>query len=56
MEISPPRTVRVAVAVDITSDGSVKEGLRIIHEHHGAHVASVIHLAAYYDFLGEPSP
>lgn len=33
----------------------VRDGLRTIWEHHGAHVASVIHLAAYYDFFGEPS-
>jgi hypothetical protein len=29
--------------------------LGVIREHHGSHVASVIHLAAYYDFFGEPS-
>jgi hypothetical protein len=32
----------------------VREGLRIVREHHGSHVASVIHLAAYHDFFGEP--
>jgi nucleoside-diphosphate-sugar epimerase len=53
---SPPPPDCTAVPVDITSDESVREGLRVIHEHHGAHVASVIHLAAYYDFFGEPSP
>ncbi len=53
---APPPPGCVAVPVDITSDESVTEGLRIIREHHGAHVISVIHLAAYYDFLGEPSP
>lgn len=46
----------VYVAVDITSEESVRGGLRTIREHHGAHVASVIHLAAYYDFFGKPSP
>lgn len=51
----PPPPGCTAVAVDITSDESVREGLSMIREHHGAHVASVIHLAAYYDFLGEPS-
>lgn len=45
----------VYVSVDITSDESVRDGLRTIHAHHGAHVASVIHLAAYYDFFGKPS-
>jgi nucleoside-diphosphate-sugar epimerase len=33
----------------------VREGLAVIREHHGAHVASVIHLAAYYYFSGAPS-
>jgi nucleoside-diphosphate-sugar epimerase len=45
----------VYVPVEITSDQSVQEGLRMVREHHGTHVASVIHLAAYYDFFGEPS-
>lgn len=45
----------VYVAVDITSDESVRDGLRTILDHHGSHVASVIHLAAYYDFFGKPS-
>ena len=44
------------IPVDITSDQSMTEGLRILRDHHGARVASVIHLAAYYDFLGKPSP
>ena len=51
----PPPPGCTAVAVDITSDESVREALSMIREHHGAHVASVIHLAAYYDFFGEPS-
>jgi len=51
----PPPPGCTAVAVDITSDESVHEALSMIREHHGAHVASVIHLAAYYDFFGEPS-
>ena len=46
----------VYVSVDITSDESVRDGLRTIREHHGAHVASVIHFAAYYEFFGRPSP
>lgn len=51
----PPPEGCVYVPVEITSDESVQEGLRMVSEHHGAHVASVIHLAAYYDFFGEPS-
>mgnify|MGYP000232791329 CR=1 FL=1 len=53
---APPPPGCVYVTVEITSDQSVREGLRSIREHHGAHVASVIHLAAYYDFFGQPSP
>ncbi|MHB1282228.1 MAG: SPW repeat domain-containing protein, partial [Acidithiobacillus sp.] len=30
--------------------------LRMLREHHGTHIAAVVHLAAYYDFLGKPSP
>jgi len=44
------------IRADVTSDASVRDGLREVRDHHGAHVASVIHLAAYYDFFGKPSP
>ena len=52
---TPPPEGCVAVAVDVTSDQSVREGIRAIRDHHGSHIAAVIHLAAYYDFFGEPS-
>lgn len=52
---SPPPPGCTYVPVDLTSDESVREGLRVIREHHGTRVVSVIHLAAYYDFFGEPS-
>src|SRR5205809_836913 len=52
---APPPPGCTALPVDITSDDSVREGLRVVREHHGAQIASVIHLAAYYDFLGKPS-
>lgn len=44
------------VAVDFTSDESVERGLDHIYHEYGERIASVIHLAAYYDFSGEPSP
>jgi nucleoside-diphosphate-sugar epimerase len=53
---APPPPDCIAVPVNVTSDESVREGLRVIREHHGPRVVSVIHLAAYYDFFGEPSP
>ena len=43
-------------SVDLTDDGSIGEGLEAVARDHGRRVASVIHLAAYYDFSGEPSP
>lgn len=53
---APPPSGCVRIPVDIASDDSVREGLRVLREHHGTHLVAVIHLAAYYDFLGKPSP
>jgi nucleoside-diphosphate-sugar epimerase len=53
---NPPPPGCVHVPVDVTSAESIHEGLAVIREHHGSHVAAVVHLAAYYDFLGAPSP
>ena len=41
---------------DLTSDESVSDVMARIREECGGKVASVVHLAAYYDFTGEPSP
>ena len=51
----PPPPGCTYMPVEITSDDSVRAGLRVLREHHGARIASVIHLAAYYDFFGAPS-
>lgn len=42
--------------VDLTIEESVQRGLRAIRDRHGNRLAAVIHLAAYYDFSGTPSP
>jgi nucleoside-diphosphate-sugar epimerase len=42
--------------VDLTSDENLRRGLQAIRELHGNRIVSVIHLAAYYDFSGAPSP
>lgn len=42
--------------VDLTSDKSVEDGLNKVRNQAGGDIRSVIHLAAYYDFSGEPSP
>jgi nucleoside-diphosphate-sugar epimerase len=44
------------VCLDVTSDGSVEAGLARVRYAYGDRIASVIHLAAYYDFSGAPSP
>lgn len=40
---------------DLTDDDSVRKSLADIRNDFGATIYSVIHLAAYYDFSGEPS-
>ncbi|MEO8349804.1 MAG: NAD(P)-dependent oxidoreductase, partial [Acidobacteriota bacterium] len=44
------------VYVDISSEPSLRRGLQTIRDLHGDRLASVIHLAAYYDFSGTASP
>lgn len=44
------------VKVDLASADSVQEALNQIRASHGERVASVIHLAAYFDFTGEDNP
>jgi UDP-glucose 4-epimerase len=51
----PPITAE-CVCIDITSDESMMNAMRRIEFGYGNHVASIIHLAAYYDFSGKPSP
>lgn len=41
---------------DITSEKSIQMGLERVKYAYGDRIASVVHLAAYYDFSGEPSP
>lgn len=51
---SPPQVD--FVSTDLTSDESVERAIDRIEMFHGDHVASLVHLAAYYDFAGEDSP
>jgi nucleoside-diphosphate-sugar epimerase/uncharacterized membrane protein len=51
----PPKEAE-CVCVDVTSDESVRAGLERVRYVYGDRIASVIHLAAYYDFSGAPSP
>jgi nucleoside-diphosphate-sugar epimerase len=45
-----------SLAVDLSSDDSVAQALDQVRERFGARIASVIHLAAYFDLSGEPDP
>src|SRR5712691_12181842 len=51
----PPREAE-CVCMDLTSDDSVREAFERVRYAYGDRIASVVHLAAYYDFSGEPSP
>lgn len=51
----PPHSADV-VSVDLTSPESVAAGLAHVKEKWGTRIASVVHLAAYYDFSGGSSP
>lgn len=44
------------VEIDITSPQSMKLALEKIGKEHGREIAAVIHLVAFFDFSGEPSP
>jgi len=54
----PPETLPEEdwIHCDLTDDDSVRDALRTFRSRHGERLASVIHLAAYYDFSGEESP
>ncbi|MBA2239335.1 MAG: NAD(P)-dependent oxidoreductase, partial [Lysobacter sp.] len=41
---------------DLTDDASVQAAVRALSEKHGTRIASVVHLAAYFDFTGEDNP
>jgi nucleoside-diphosphate-sugar epimerase/uncharacterized membrane protein len=44
------------IECDIASESSVRQALQTLRKEHGAKIASVIHLAAYFDFTGEDNP
>lgn len=44
------------IQCDLTDEASVASAVEQMAQRHGRQVASVVHLAAYYDFSGQPSP
>lgn len=51
-----PPAAAECICVDVTSDSSVAAGMERLRTAYGDRIASVIHLAAYFDLSGEPSP
>lgn len=51
----PPKEAEF-IYFDITKKDSIKAAMERVRHAYGDKIASVIHLAAYYDFSGEPSP
>ena len=44
------------VCIDLTDDSSVEAAFKRVRTGYGGRIASVVHLAAYFDLTGEPSP
>ena len=44
------------IECDLTQEESVRDALSTLRGRHGDQVTSCVHLAAHYDFSGEPSP
>ena len=55
-EALKPQPGVTAIPCDLTSEQSVADAISRVLREFGQSLASVIHLAAYYDFSGEPSP
>ncbi len=53
---TPPRAPAHAVEFDLGNDESVRSALDVVRKEFGGRIASVIHLAAYYDITGDPNP
>jgi len=58
LDRDPPDRDRPAhwIECDLTDDGSFRDAFAEVRELRGERIASAIHLAAHYDFSGEPSP
>jgi nucleoside-diphosphate-sugar epimerase len=54
LRLPPPAAE--CVCIDLTSEDAVNSAFERVRIAYGTHIASVIHLAAYYDLTGEPSP
>lgn len=53
---SPPPEPATTVDFDLGTDEGVQTALKKVRDQFGGRIASVIHLADYYDITGEPNP
>lgn len=51
-----PPPVAECITVDLTAEEELQPALQAVRRRYGERIAGVVHLAAYYDFSGEPSP
>jgi nucleoside-diphosphate-sugar epimerase len=59
LDVQPPREQTASakwVKTDMTDDASVRAALGEVRNEFGKRIATVVHLAAYYNFTGEESP
>ncbi len=56
LDLKPEHAAAECIKVDLTSDESTAHAFATLRERHGGAIASVIHLAAYFDFSGEEHP
>ncbi|HSX63574.1 MAG TPA: NAD(P)-dependent oxidoreductase, partial [Pseudoxanthomonas sp.] len=53
MDVSRPEQASDWIGIDLTSDVAVDSAVQLFRERYGDRIASVVHLAAYFDFSGE---
>jgi nucleoside-diphosphate-sugar epimerase/uncharacterized membrane protein len=56
MDLKTSQATHDSIEIDLTSDDSVEQALQKFQSRYGKRIASVIHLAAYFDFSGEDHP
>jgi len=55
-EAKDPPAPAQAIELDLASDEAVRSAFETVRDRFGGRIASVVHLAAYYDITGEPNP
>jgi nucleoside-diphosphate-sugar epimerase len=55
LDTSPTAPLELYLQVDLSTDEKVREGLDILRRAFGDRIASIVHLASFLDYSGEPS-